>query len=125
METIKSNIKTVNIEIPKKNYRIISMSIKENGINVELGENDLLFMTISVSPNSEDYLIQKSLENGITFNPETMKYEIEFNSEDTVNLEYGKVYGYDITIYYDGTKPKQKVIGTFKVTDQFTLNEVV
>lgn len=125
MEIIKNNIKNINIEIPKIDYMLINMSIKEDGHNIELNENDLIFLTISLSPNSSQHLIQKSLENGITYNTETGKYQIEFNSEDTRMLEYKKPYGYDITIYYEGDKPKQKVIGSFTITDKFTMNEVV
>lgn len=124
METIKSNVKHINIEIPKIDYLLIPMSIKENGELVQLGENDNLYLTIANSPNSKEYKIQKTLNSGITYNQETGKYEIEFTSEDTKNLSYNVKYGYDITIYYDGNKPKQKVIGTFKITDKYTLEEV-
>lgn len=118
-------IKKYNIEIPKINYQIISIAITENGENVELGEKDLLFMTVRHSPEDEDYKFQKSLDNGITFNPDTRKYDIEILSEDTRDLKYDAIYGYDITIYYDGNKPRQKVIGDFKISNQYTLNEVV
>ena len=125
METIQTDVKIYNIGIPKQDYMLLRMSIKENGVNVELGENDLLFMTIRTSANSEDYIIQKSLNDGITYNSELKKYEIEILSQDTKDLQYGKNYGYDITIYYNGNKPKQKAKGIFKITDKFTLNEVV
>lgn len=124
METIKPKVKKINIEIPKIDYLLIPMSIKENGELVQLGEDDNIYLTISNSPNAKEYKIQKTLNSGITYNQETGKYEIEFTSEDTENLSYNVSYGYDITIYYDGNKPKQKVIGTFKITDKFTLEEV-
>lgn len=124
MEIIKPKVKYINIEIPKIDYLLIPMSIKENGELVQLGENDNLYLTIANSPNSKEYKIQKTLNKGITYNQETGKYEIEFTSEDTKNLSYNVKYGYDITIYYDGNKPKQKVIGTFKITDKYTLEEV-
>lgn len=110
--------------MPKKDYLIICFSIKENGENVKLGENDLLFMTVSSSPNKDNYKFQKSLDNGITYNEDTGKYEIEINSEDTNDLKYKFPYGYDITVYYDGNKPSQKVVGEFKVTNKYTLNDV-
>lgn len=124
METIKSNVKHINIEIPKIDYLLIPMAIKENGELVELNENDVIYLTISISPNSAEYKIRKTLGNGINYDQETGKYEIEFTSEDTKQLTYNVNYGYDITIYYDGNKPKQKVIGTFKITDKYTLEEV-
>lgn len=125
METIKSSVKHINIEMPKLDYMLLPISIKENGELVQLGENDLMFMTISNSPNSTEYKIQKSIDNGITYNQETGKYDVEFTSEDTKLLAYKVKYGYDITIYYDGNKPKQKIIGTFTITDKYTVNEVV
>ena len=117
-------IKKVDITIPKLDYKAIPLSIKENGQLVELGENDLLYMTVAKSPY-KDYTFQKSLENGITYDSITKKYIIEITSNDTKDLEYGYDYGYDITIYYDGNKPKQKIIGTFTITDKYTVNEVV
>ena len=52
------------------------------------------------------------------------KQEIEINSEDTKQLAMDIQYGYDITIYYGGNKPKQKVIGKIKIGKKYTLNEV-
>ena len=118
-------IKKFNIEIPKLDYQIIVLNIKENGQSVQLGEDDLIFFTVSNNPGTENYKFQKSLENGITYNSTTKKYEIEITSQDTKELTLNVKYGYDITIYYDGDKPKQKVIGTFMITDKFTVNEVI
>jgi len=115
----------VNIKIPKIDYQIISLSVKEDGVESQLGENDKIYMTVASSPNTEEYIFQKSLDNGISYNSETEKYEIEILSEDTKDMEVNKPYGYDITIYYDGDKPKQKVIGTFEITDKYTFVEVV
>lgn len=116
-------IKNYDITIPKINYQIISLSIMENGQAVKLKENDLMYMTVKTFPENEEVIFQKSLGNGITFNEETMKYEIEILPGDTRDLKL-KDYGYDITIYYEGDKPKQKVIGKFTVCEQYTLNEV-
>ena len=116
-------VKKVNIEIPKLDYQIILLSIKDNGRIVQLQEEDRLYFTVSLTPDTTDYIIQKSLNNGIEYNQETGKYELEITSEDTKNLKLDYKYGYDITIYYGGDKPKQKVIGTFVVSDKFTMNE--
>lgn len=118
------SVKEIDISMPRLDYKIITLSIKENGHNVELGENDLLFMTVSKSPNC-NYEFQKSLGNGITYNSTVQKYFITITSEDTKDLIYEYDYGYDITIYYDGNKPKQKIIGKFTISDKYTVNEVV
>lgn len=120
------SVKEFDIEIPKLDHMIISLSIKnKEGENVRLDNNDLLFMSVRTKERSEDYEFQKSLENGIVYNTETNKYEIEINFEDTEHMTYNKEYGYDITVYYDGNKPKQLLIGNFTITTKYTLNEVV
>lgn len=117
--------KRINIEIPKQDYQIISVSIKKDGQTTKLNDSDLIFMTVKNYANSDKILMQKSLENGISYNESTNKYDIEINSIDTKDFLMGKVYGYDITIYYEGDKPKQKALGNFTITDKYTLNEVI
>lgn len=119
------SIKKSNIELPKQDYLLIELTItNENEESIKLGENDLIYMTVRKDAGSGEIKFQKSLENGITFNEETKKYEIEINSEDTKDLKINTSYGYDITVYYNGNKPKQKVIGTLKIGEKYTLNEV-
>lgn len=119
------NINKYNIEIPKQDYYRIFISVKHNGQNIKLEDNDLMFMTAKRNSFSDEIIFQKSLNNGIIFNDETLKYEIEINSEDTKDLKIGEICGYDITIYYSGNKPKQKIIGDLVVTTKYTLNEVI
>lgn len=121
-------VKHYDIEIPKMDYQIIEISIKENGSLVKLENTDTIYFTVKKNPNDSTPLIQKKLNDGITYNEETGKYEIEIQSEDTKDMVMGEIngiYGYDITIYYGGTKPKQKVIGSLKISNKYTLNEVV
>lgn len=122
------SIKNYNIEIPKMDYQIIEIVLRENGIETTLDETDEIYFTVKRNANDISPIFQKSLNNGITYNEETHKYEIEINSEDTEKMQMGEnagIYGYDITIYYGGNKPKQKVIGHFKIGTKYTLNEVV
>ena len=117
-------VKKYDIEIPKLDYQIISIGIKKYGEYVQLNNDDLMFMTVSFTPGSTDYKFQKRLGNGITYNSSTGKYDIEINSSDTNQLQDGVAYGYDITIYYEGNKPKQKVVGNFRIGKKYTVNEV-
>lgn len=119
------SIKNFNIEIPKQDYQIISLAIEKDGQTSKLGENDLIFMTVKRFASNEVVEFQKSLENGISYNEQTQKYEIEINSEDTKNMKMDIPYGYDITVYYDKDKPKQKILGEFRLGIKYTLNEVV
>lgn len=121
-------VKQYDIEIPKMDYQIIEVSIKENNQLTKLGATDEIYFTVKKNPSDETPLIQKKINNGITYNEDTGKYEIEILSDDTKDMVMGEIngiYGYDITIYYSGTKPKQKVIGHLKVSNKYTLNEVV
>ena len=120
-------VKRYDIEIPKLDYVTLSIGIKENKDDeeyIELGSNDEMYMTVSKNPGDTTYKFQKSLSNGITYNSETGKYDINITSSDTAELVQGVEYGYDITIYYDGNKPRQKVIGIFKIGKKFTVNGV-
>lgn len=119
------SVKKFNIEIPKQDYQLISLAIKKDGQSTKLADNDLIFMTVRSYANDDKIIMQKSLNNGISYNEETQKYEIEINSEDTKELRMGEKYGYDITVYYDSNKPKQKIIGLLIISDKYTLNEVV
>lgn len=119
------SVKNFDIEIPKQDYQIISLSIKKDGQAAKLSENDLIFMTVKRFATNETVEFQKSLENGISYNEDTKKYEIEISSEDTKNMKINTKYGYDITIYYNKNKPKQKIIGDFVIGTKYTLNEVV
>lgn len=121
-------VKQYDIEIPKMDYQIIEVSIKEDGQLIELGATDEIYFTVKKNPNDTTPILQKTLEDGITYNEDTGKYEIEIQSDDTKDMVMGEIngiYGYDITIYYEGNKPKQKVIGNLKISNKYTLNEVV
>lgn len=124
-QNIKPKVKIVNIEIPKQDYTIIPFVYMRNGERTKLDDNDLIYMTTREDYSSKEIVFQKSLGNGITYNNELERYEIEINSNDTAQLMMNNDYGYDITIFYDGNKPKQKVVGQLKIGKKYTLNEVV
>lgn len=117
--------KRYDIVVPKGDYLAIPFSIIVDGEKTKLDNGDLIFMTVSEGAGDKDFVFQKSLENGITFDNETQRYLIEIQHEDTKDINVGANLGYDITIYYGGNKPKQKVIGSFTIGKKYTLNEVV
>lgn len=118
-------MKNLNIVVPKCDYLSLPFIYKLNGESAQLKEADLIYFSVKKNLLEEEYLIQKSLENGITYNTEAEKYFIEINYEDTINLNMNDTYVYDLTIYYDGKRPSQKLYGTFKIGPKVTLNEVV
>lgn len=120
-ENITTNVKTINICIPRGDYRVIPISFLRNGEKSELDEDDDIYLTVcSLIDNSIKF--QKNLSNGISFNAETMNYEIEINPEDTENLVLGQKYGYDIVVFYGANKlPSQKIVGEVILSKKYSI----
>lgn len=118
-------MKKLDIIIPKQDYLNLPIVYKVNGEVSTLGETDLMFFSVKSNLVSDEYLIQKSLGNGITYDATEEKYYLEIDSNDTINLNMNDTYLYDLTIYYEGTKPMQKLYGQFKIGPKVTLNEVI
>lgn len=123
-QELKSNIKRINICIPKFDYKIIPLNITRDGEKRKLEEDDSLVMTVckidSYNEISENFIFQKKLGDGIEYDENTGNYNIEIKSEDTEKMVIGQNYGYDITIFYEKTKPSQKVIGKFAVGEKYS-----
>lgn len=115
-------VKEYDITIPKQDYFPLPFHFQSGK---KLNENDLIFMTVKRSVNDENYIFQKSLDNGITWDESKKRYLIEINSKDTKNMQMRSTYGYDITVYFNGTMPKQQVLGKLNIGEKYTLNEVV
>lgn len=120
-ENISTNVKTINIYIPRGDYRVIPISFFRNGTKKKLDEDDDIYLTAcSLIDNSIKF--QKTLSNGISFNEETMNYEIEINPEDTENLVLSQKYGYDIVVFYGKNKlPSQKVVGEISLSKKYSI----
>lgn len=118
-------MKKLDIIIPKCDCVSLPFIYKLNGEVCQLKETDLIYFSVKRNLLEKEYLIQKSLNDGIIYNSEAEKYFIEINYEDTVNLNMNDTYLYDLVIYYDGNKPSQKLYGTFQIGPKVTLNEVV
>lgn len=61
----ENKIKQIHIELPKQTYKLIEVSITENGENVKLAENDKIFMTAKKSRYEldDEAIFKKSLQN--------------------------------------------------------------
>lgn len=83
-----------------------------------------MWITFKESCNCVESLFQKTLDNGITFDGEYYKFQIE--SDDTSNLAYG-TYGFDIAIINEaGEKKTLSNNGELKIVKHYTMksNEV-
>ena len=67
----------------------------------------------------QEIAITKSLDNGITFDPETGKYVLAFVPEDTINLPPGN-YGFDIKIKRSGGQYFVVNQGYLKIEKSYT-----
>ncbi len=115
-----------DIEYTRGNSYVLDVRIK--GIS----KIDKIYMTIKKSADDDDYILQKSLNNGI----EEIKHEeeqevpicefrIKITPDETENFIINYNYGYDIKIIVGDIK-KTIVIGDFKMTKNYTkkINEV-
>lgn len=109
----------MNLKFPRGDYRKIIIK----NLTEQLSANDKLIMSVKKDVHSEDYLFQKTLDDGIEFNPLISSYEIEINNEDTKDLEMDTPYVFDIVIVYDGTKPRT-TFGNLTLTKEVTTDEV-
>ena len=60
-----------------------------------------MWFTVKINTTMEDYEIQKTLGNGITFTEEDSYYHILINSNDTEDLKYME-YHFDIQVENNG-----------------------
>lgn len=109
-----------NITMPKRTYRVISVAVRRNGDLIKLDDDDIMVMTVKKDCEDSYYKFRKSVGNGIRYNETTKLYDIEIESEDTKDCIVDIPYGYDITVFYGGNKPKQKAVGEFRVTKQYS-----
>ena len=65
------DIKEYDIRIPKMDYKIISLSVLENGVLTKLNDNDLIFMTVRPFIDSKKITFQNFISWPITDKSET------------------------------------------------------
>lgn len=114
----------LNITIPKCDYLAFPFTYRVDGKNTQLNKDDIIYFSIKKDLTDETYILQKTLGNGIDFDEKAQKYYVIFNYEDTEPMKMGVTYVYDLTIYYEGTQPSQKLYGTFKIGPKVTLNKI-
>lgn len=79
-----------------------------------------MWITFKESNNSNGFLFQKTLENGITYSNDDNYYRFQIESNDTCNLDYG-CYGFDISILNEnGDKKTLLNDGELMVLKHFT-----
>jgi hypothetical protein len=80
---------------------IITFTITtEDNENYLLKEKDKLYFTVKKSFYKTDCTIQKTFNNGITYNERTKEYEVKLDQDCTCNLKCDD-YVYDIKLVVD------------------------
>lgn len=107
------------MEITRGDYKRFNVIRKTKSNNETIMEKpNYMFFTVKRNNYTNDYVIQKTLDDGITFDEQTGYYTIEVNAVDTNDLDYGE-YKYDIEVITDN-KPKTIKKGVFEITDETT-----
>ena len=111
------------INFIRGDYYVYRFQIKnENKENIKLGDKDNLMFSMKKNYNSDDYILQKVLNNGIIWDEEMQCYAVIFEHEDTTNFTVLSGV-FDIVIIYEGTKPETHT-GKFELDKDVTRNEV-
>lgn len=113
----------LHIDFYRGDYFEYRFKILDNeGQSIQLGENDNLFLSVKREYKSSEYILQKKLGDGISWEEENNCYLVKFENEDTQNSYTGE-FVFDIVIVYEGTKPETHT-GTFELLSDVTRNEV-
>ena len=112
------------IKIVRGDSEILKFQRKDVDNNVITQKATELYFTVKENTLSENYLFQKKLDDGITYNTTDYYYRITINPEDTNNLYYG-IYKYDIEVK-NSDYVKTIDFGDFIIIDEVTFagNEV-
>lgn len=112
-------------------YRLKLLNQENEVIVLENGA--MIYFTVKENPNTDEYVFQKRLGDGITYSEENQYYFIDIQTDDTESMEY-KDYFYDIAIVRNNglgsANQKDKItpiIGNFKIcyVATFECNEVI
>jgi hypothetical protein len=119
-------VKTQNINLIRGDTNTITFKIiGENGEKYTIDDKDKLYFTVKENYFENGCVLQKTYGKGISFNTETEEYEVEFTSECTCNLPFGRfVYDIELVIIRDGKKiVKTLCKGKFTVDKEVTCKE--
>lgn len=79
-----------------------------------------MWITFKKTTMCKECLLQKTLENGISYSEEDNYYRFQLSSEETGNLDYG-TYGFDIAILNEnGAKKTLFNNGSLEIVTHYT-----
>lgn len=108
-------------------YFVIPVNTKKGESSYKLASNENIIFSLKRSSEEKDYVLQKSLNNGITWDNESERYLIEISHEDTKDLELcaeNVRFQYDVVVILQGNKPITKR-GSLTIKRDITRNEFI
>lgn len=116
----------LNIVMPRGDIRLIRFQV----IDFQTGERsqvdfDEIYMTVKKSIYERNYIFQKRLSDGDIVKLDAGDYQIRLEASDTDQLDFNKVYPFDIELIYED-EIKQTEYGELRITPEVTCiwNEV-
>lgn len=101
------------------------IKIKKNNESYQLQDDENIMFSLKRYSDDEEYVLQKSLNNGITWNSKLQRYIIRLEPEDTNNIDLyyeSRLYQYDIVVILKGNIVKT-VRGSLRIWKDITRNE--
>lgn len=114
------------IEMFRGDTLLIPVIIRKNNIQSQLQENENIIFSLKKFSGDEEYILQKSLKNGITWDNQTQRYIIRIEHEDTkdIKLNYeSKIFQYDVVIVLGNFV--RTIRGTLQIKRDITRNETI
>ena len=92
----------LNIVMPRGDIRLIRFQV----IDFQTGERsqvdfDEIYMTVKKSIYERNYIFQKRLSDGDIVKLDAGDYQIRLEASDTDQLDFNKVYPFDIELIYE------------------------
>lgn len=101
--------------------------IKKDNENYQLQENENIIFSLKRFSGDEEYVLQKNLDNGITWDSKLQRYVIKLEPEDTkdIELRYESIlFQYDIVVILNDNLVKT-IRGSLRIWRDITRNETI
>lgn len=116
-------VKNLGINKGNSGHYIVKLVDQDNNV-VVLEDTAMVYFTVKDTSYAEEYVFQKRLGDGITYQEEDNTYKIDISCDDTDPLFY-KDYFYDITIVRNvGLASANKKEKTTVLIGDFTIGHV-
>ena len=101
------------------------IKINKNNESYQLQDDENIIFSLKRFSDDEEYVLQKSLNNGITWNETLQRYILRLEPEDTNNIDLyyeSRLYQYDIVVILKNNFVKT-IRGSLTIWKDITRNE--